>query len=111
MPNGSSVDFLTGRTWTRDRKQGGAGRPGVYVSSVLESVPGRGVREIFEFSNDGRFTMTGPGPDNRSRTTAGTWQVEEVYEGGAKLRLETEGNSTTLRVRQNDPATIVIEFE
>ena len=88
-------EHLVGKVWTRDRAQRGS--DSIYTSSTLESVPGRGGMETLAFRPDGTFSMSGPGPDDRTQALTGRWTVDEGPDRKVILDFDI-GHQATLRL-------------
>ena len=82
------ADWLTGRTWTKERAPTDSAGKQSFVVSAAEAAPTRGGREILRFSEDGRFVMSLPGPDDRPRTYEGAWSRAD--ERTVRLRFDDE---------------------
>lgn len=95
-------DHLVARTWVRDRS---SRQHGLYRTERAET-QGRGGRETLVFRRDGTFSMTGPGPDDRTQVLTGTWSVEE--QGRQRVILRFDRQDTRAIVEQKADDEIVL---
>ena len=74
---------LVGR-WVEIREEGGDGRLVLRADSP-DIPPARGRRSI-ELAEGGKASLHAPGPDDRSRSSDGSWSLE-----GDRLRIDAPG--------------------
>lgn len=77
---------LVARGWTHSHEEDSGDRR-VFRPSERDFPPARG-RESFTLKSGGTLEQVGPGPDDRSVSTAGTWSVS-----GDRLDLHPYGSS------------------
>jgi hypothetical protein len=100
-------EHLVGKVWTRDRAKRGSGS--IYTSSTLEAVPGRGGLETLAFRPDGTFSMSGPGPDDRTQALTGTWRVDDGPD--RKVILDFDNRDTRATLRLTDQGDIAVKAD
>ena len=93
------AEWLTGRTWTRDRARTAAADRLTFVPAAAEAGPTRGGRDILRFSEDGRFIMSLPGPDDRPRAYPGSWSPMD--ERTVRLRFDDETLAGTVTLESS----------
>lgn len=85
MPDDTRQRELLIGSWTHSHEED-RGDERVFRPSDREFPPARG-RQSFRLAADGVLEQTGPGPDDRAVTTAGTWEVHgtrlDLYPYGA----------------------------
>ena len=92
---------LIGR-WLHAREEDSGGRS-VFRPEDADLPPARGRRSL-ELRDDGSYTESAPGPDDRVQSRGGSWTV-----GGAdRIELEGEGGRS-LRVVSLDDGRLVVE--
>ncbi len=102
MPDEHPIKALIDKTWIRDRSRSAA-EGGVYTLSAPAS-PSRGGQETLAFRPDGTFSMTGPGPDDRTGMRTGTWQMQ----GGGKAVLNFDGHDAQATLEIGGPDEIAL---
>jgi hypothetical protein len=107
MADSKLNEHLVGKVWTRDRAQRGSGS--IYTSSALEAAPGRGGLETLAFRPDGTFSMSGPGPDDRTQALTGTWKVDDGPD--RKVILDFDNHDTKATLRLTDQGDIAVKAD
>jgi hypothetical protein len=74
----------------------------VYRSADYDFPPARG-RDGFELLPGGAARRTGPGPDDRTQSTSGTWKLD-----GDDLHLDIEGRDEQFAVEGVEPGRVVL---
>jgi len=93
---------LIDKTWIRDRAQRSADQAGIYTLSAPAAL-GRGGQETLAFRPDGSFSMTGPGPDDRTGARTGTWKID-----GDRVVLGFDGNDARATVQLSGDGAIAV---
>jgi len=98
-------DALIDKTWIRDPARRSADQGGIYTLSA-PAAPGRGGQETLAFRADGSFSMTGPGPDDRTGARTGTWKIE-----GDRVVLGFDGHDARATVQLSGDGAIALRGE
>jgi hypothetical protein len=101
LPQPIDVDVLA-RSWTHSHEED-VDDLMVFRPSEVDFPPSRG-RTSFELAVTGAMRSTGPGPDDRRVTAAGTWNLD-----GNLLTLQTPGQAEQrLEITSLDDERLVV---